>query len=111
MYTLRTVSLLLGVAAGVKAVSAVPSLEARAAPSPDLDSCPGYTARNVIKTSSTLTADLKLAGKPCNVYGADITELRLEVTYDDGMFPVLILQVHPERWKAAYINPRFPYPC
>lgn len=76
MYTLRTVSLLIVVVAcTVKAASPT--------------SCPGYTAKNVRKTSSTLTADLELAGKACNIYGADILELRLEVTYDDGMFPTV----------------------
>lgn len=73
MHTLRTVSLLVVVVACVKATKPRP--------------CPGYTAKNVKKTASTLTADLTLAGEACNIYGADIPELRLEVGYDDGMFP------------------------
>jgi alpha-glucosidase len=50
-----------------------------------LSSCPGYKASN-IKTSNTgLTADLTLAGKACNVYGTDLTQLTLTVTYETGM--------------------------
>ncbi|KAI1389954.1 glycoside hydrolase family 31 protein [Hypoxylon trugodes] len=47
-----------------------------------LASCPGYTASNVIKTASGLTADLTLAGEACNVYGTDLKDLTLEVSYD-----------------------------
>lgn len=43
------------------------------------DVCPGYTASNVTKTQYGLTADLTLAGEACNVYGTDITDLRLTV--------------------------------
>lgn len=53
------------------------SLDKRAA-------CPGYKASNVKTTGSSLTADLKLAGSACNVYGKDLTHLTLEVTYEDG---------------------------
>ena len=55
------------------------------APSTDpLASCPGYTASNVKTTSSGLTANLKLAGKACNVYGTDLTDLALSVVYETG---------------------------
>ncbi|KAI1778152.1 glycoside hydrolase family 31 protein [Hypoxylon cercidicola] len=47
-----------------------------------LTACPGYTASNVVKTASGLTADLTLAGEACNVYGADLQDLTLEVSYD-----------------------------
>ena len=50
----------------------------------DLDSCPGYNATNIWMTRNTLTADLVLAGKPCNVYGNDIRALLLQVTYETG---------------------------
>lgn len=51
-----------------------------------LASCPGYKASN-IKTSNTgLTADLTLAGKACNVYGTDLTQLTLTVTYETGKY-------------------------
>lgn len=56
-------------------------------PSKDVDplaKCPGYRASNVRTTSSTLTADLNLAGPACNVYGTDLTHLTLSVTYETG---------------------------
>ncbi|KAI0905730.1 glycoside hydrolase family 31 protein [Ustulina deusta] len=43
--------------------------------------CPGYKASNVVKTPLGLTADLILAGDPCNVYGTDIEALGLVVEY------------------------------
>ncbi|OAL46330.1 alpha-glucosidase-like protein [Pyrenochaeta sp. DS3sAY3a] len=46
-----------------------------------LESCPGYTASNVQNTGSKVTANLALAGTACNVYGEDLTDLRLEVEY------------------------------
>ncbi|KAI4598086.1 hypothetical protein KJ359_003895 [Pestalotiopsis sp. 9143b] len=47
-----------------------------------LAACPGYKASNVQTTTSGLTADLTLAGEACNVYGTDLTDLILEVSYD-----------------------------
>ncbi|XWW93301.1 hypothetical protein V2A60_001233 [Cordyceps javanica] len=47
-----------------------------------LDKCPGYKASNVQTTDSGLTAELSLAGTACNVYGDDLKDLRLEVTYE-----------------------------
>lgn len=49
-----------------------------------LDACPGYKATNVWSSESALTADLTLAGKACNVFGTDIQQLKLEVTYETG---------------------------
>lgn len=49
-----------------------------------LENCPGYSASNVQNEGSRLTADLSLAGTPCNVYGDDIIDLRLEVQYETG---------------------------
>lgn len=46
--------------------------------------CPGYVASGVAQTGTGLTADLTLAGAPCNVYGNDITDLKLTVNYDTG---------------------------
>lgn len=43
--------------------------------------CPGYSAYDVQKTDSGLTASLKLAGTPCNVYGTDVENLKFSVTY------------------------------
>ncbi|KAF1943725.1 alpha-glucosidase-like protein [Clathrospora elynae] len=46
-----------------------------------LESCPGYTASNVQDDGARVTADLALAGTACNVYGQDLTDLRLQVEY------------------------------
>ncbi|KAI0533140.1 glycoside hydrolase family 31 protein [Xylaria digitata] len=43
--------------------------------------CRGYRASNVVETPLGLTADLLLAGDPCNVYGTDIDVLSLVVEY------------------------------
>ncbi|EFQ30814.1 glycosyl hydrolase family 31 [Colletotrichum graminicola M1.001] len=43
--------------------------------------CPGYTASNVQTTSHGFTAELDLAGPPCNLYGNDIEALSLVVEY------------------------------
>ncbi|KAK4443111.1 putative glycoside hydrolase [Podospora aff. communis PSN243] len=47
-----------------------------------LSKCPGYKASNVKTSSTGLTATLTLAGAACNVYGDDLKELRLEVSYE-----------------------------
>ena len=49
-----------------------------------LDACPGYKAINVESHGSTLTANLTLAGQACNVFGTDVQQLKLEVTYETG---------------------------
>lgn len=46
--------------------------------------CPGYKASNIKEHHSSLTADLTLAGKPCNTYGTDLKDLRLLVEYQTG---------------------------
>ncbi|KAH8899784.1 family 31 glycosyl hydrolase [Thozetella sp. PMI_491] len=52
-------------------------------PSDDpLVDCPGYKASNVQTTANGLTADLTLAGAACNVYGDDLKDLALTVTYE-----------------------------
>ncbi|KAI5837213.1 alpha-glucosidase [Morchella snyderi] len=100
-YRIYTLSLLFAVAAGT---TVVPSLNTR---SLDVDACPGYNAKNIKKTANTLTADLQLAGKGCNIYGADIAELRLEVTYDDdSRIHVKILDPHNQRYEV----PEFVFP-
>ena len=60
------------------------ALSIPAAFSSSIDSCPGYKASNVQKTSGKLTADLTLAGDECNVYGSDIKDLRLLVEYQSS---------------------------
>ena len=53
----------------------------------DLSKCPGYEASNIVKTRSSLTADLKLAGDACNVYSEDLRDLKLLVEYQTSMCP------------------------
>lgn len=50
-------------------------------PTAALAICPGYVASNVEETGSSLTANLKLAGEACNVYGRDLVDLKLLVEY------------------------------
>ncbi|KXJ90785.1 family 31 glycosyl hydrolase [Microdochium bolleyi] len=63
------------------AVSAT-ALTARDYPTNPLAACPGYKASNVKTTDTGLTADLTLAGTACNVYGTDLNDLVLSVSYD-----------------------------
>lgn len=58
--------------------SHVSALQARDA---DPNTCPGYAASNVVKTDSSLTADLTLIGEACNAYSDDIKDLKLIVEY------------------------------
>ncbi|KAE8344047.1 putative alpha/beta-glucosidase agdC [Aspergillus arachidicola] len=47
----------------------------------DTQQCPGYKASNVQENDRSLTADLTLAGNPCNTYGTDLQNLKLLVEY------------------------------
>ncbi|KAI1362342.1 glycoside hydrolase family 31 protein [Xylaria arbuscula] len=47
-----------------------------------LSLCPGYTASHVKITNSGLTAALTLSGEGCDVYGTDLEDLILEVSYE-----------------------------
>ncbi|KAI1749329.1 glycosyl hydrolases family 31-domain-containing protein [Xylaria castorea] len=49
--------------------------------SASVDDCPGYTASNVVEGDGKLAADLTLAGTACNIYGTDLTDLKLLVEY------------------------------
>jgi alpha-glucosidase len=60
------------------------NLISRQSSNSSLGSCPGYKASNIEDDGSTFTADLTLAGKPCNVYGRDLVDLKLEVEYQTG---------------------------
>jgi alpha-glucosidase len=51
-----------------------------------LDACPGYTASNVRTDGGQLNADLTLAGEACNVFGEDLQNLSLSITYETSMF-------------------------
>ncbi|KAH8808021.1 glycoside hydrolase family 31 protein [Xylogone sp. PMI_703] len=83
----RLTSLLLAAAAAVSSVSANSDHGHPPPPPPahqtdPLAKCPGYKASHIKTTSSSLTADLSLAGKACNVYGTDLQDLTLEVVYE-----------------------------
>lgn len=53
--------------------------------------CPGYVAKNVVRTKSSVTADLTLNGAPCNLYGKDVANLTLSVQYQTGEKTLLLL--------------------
>ncbi|ORX73656.1 hypothetical protein DL89DRAFT_273529 [Linderina pennispora] len=48
----------------------------------DTSACPGYKVVNKQDTATGFTASLKLAGTPCNAYGNDIDDLKLDVRFD-----------------------------
>lgn len=57
-----------------------------------LDRCPGYRATNIVRTSpNSFTAELKLAGRPCNVYGNDVELLNLTVEYETSAYSFCLL--------------------
>lgn len=49
--------------------------------------CLGYSASHVKQSSNGLVADLTLIGSPCNIYGNDIKNLKLQVEYQGGELP------------------------
>ena len=57
-----------------------PTIFDSSAPKPQ-DECPGYKASNVVEINHGLTADLTLGGTNCNVFGTDIVDLSLTVSY------------------------------
>ncbi|KAK4244606.1 glycoside hydrolase [Corynascus novoguineensis] len=72
---------LAGLSLLVAGLCSATSLQPRSTERP-LSECPGYRAVNVKTSATGLTADLRLAGTPCNTYGTDLEKLRLEVTYE-----------------------------
>ncbi|KAJ1937998.1 hypothetical protein FBU59_004583, partial [Linderina macrospora] len=48
----------------------------------DTSTCPGYKVVYRQDTATGFSASLKLAGAPCNVYGKDISDLKLDVRFD-----------------------------
>lgn len=67
------------------ATASAAAIFGRDSPSVDpLAACPGYKAHNISTTATSLTAQLSLAGTACDVYGTDLTDLTLEVSYDTG---------------------------
>ncbi|KAH8199014.1 hypothetical protein TruAng_006800 [Truncatella angustata] len=71
--------------------------------------CPGYKASNIAEHVAGFTAELGLAGEPCNVYGNDIKELILDVQYQNATR--LNVRIYPRYLVAAnnsqYILPEF----
>lgn len=61
--------------------------------------CSGYKATNVENTASGFTADLRLAGPACNVYGNDVEDLTLLVKFQAA--DRIHLQIQPR-----YIGPQ-----
>lgn len=49
------------------------------------DDCPGYKASNVVRSDSSITADLTLAGSACNLFGPDLTDLKFLAEWQTGM--------------------------
>jgi len=63
--------------------------------------CPGYRATNVATTANGLTAQLTLAGTPCNVFGNDLEDLTLTVEYQtDNRLHVLIEDADQEVFQV-----------
>jgi len=70
-------------------------------------SCPGYSASNVEKSGTGLSADLSLAGSPCNSYGKDIENLRLTVSYDTCMLTEVYINsrdTNPPEAKRLHVK-------
>ncbi|KAJ6533997.1 glycoside hydrolase family 31 protein [Mycena vulgaris] len=50
--------------------------------SKNVSSCPGYILSSLEENNIGLTAELSLAGTPCNAFGNDIANLTIQVTYE-----------------------------
>ena len=72
-----------------------------------LDACPGYNATNIKTKGTTLTADLLLAGKPCNVFGNDLSKVTLAVEYETSALTWLL--PYPEPTKVNFATIRHTY--
>ncbi|GAB1217898.1 hypothetical protein ATERTT37_007141 [Aspergillus terreus] len=63
--------------------------------------CPGYKVSNVREGVNSLTADLSLAGKPCNTYGTDLKDLKLLVEYQtDERLHVMIYDANEQVYQV-----------
>ncbi|MCJ1439463.1 hypothetical protein MMC27_008857 [Xylographa pallens] len=69
--------------------------------SQDVNSCPGYIASNVVKSTSSLAADLQLAGKACNAYGTDLEDLKLLVEYQTDLEESADARLHIKIYDAS----------
>ena len=66
--------------------------------------CPGYKAQHVTQSPYGFEADLKLAGKPCNVYGTDIEDLHLSVQYQAA--DRLSVNISPTFIVSSHTSPK-----
>ncbi|KDR73230.1 hypothetical protein GALMADRAFT_251812 [Galerina marginata CBS 339.88] len=48
----------------------------------DVSNCPGYQLNSLKESNTGLTARLSLKGAACNAFGADVSDLTIEVTYE-----------------------------
>ncbi|KAF8133622.1 hypothetical protein K438DRAFT_2031359 [Mycena galopus ATCC 62051] len=44
--------------------------------------CPGYFLQSLAETANGMTAKLNLAGAACNIFGEDVANLTIQVTYE-----------------------------
>ncbi|PNP42332.1 hypothetical protein TGAMA5MH_06014 [Trichoderma gamsii] len=72
-----------------------------------LAACPGYNASNVRVTPTGVTADLTLAGAACNVYGTDLPNLILQVTYQTADRVHVLIQ---DKGNQVYQVPESVFP-
>ncbi|KAJ5682906.1 alpha/beta-glucosidase agdC [Penicillium macrosclerotiorum] len=70
-------------------------------PRSSLEDCPGYKALNIKEHGQSLTADLVLAGDPCNSYGTDLDNLKLLVEYQtDDRLHIIIYDADEEVYQV-----------
>lgn len=87
--------------------SVLPNVQDTAAPNAQ-NACPGYIASNVQETAAGVTADLTLAGEPCQVYGNDIPDLSLIVEYQSKerlAVRILPKYIAPENESLYILDP------
>ncbi|PGH26497.1 hypothetical protein AJ80_01811 [Polytolypa hystricis UAMH7299] len=66
-----------------------------------LGECPGYSVTDIHEAGDSLTADLKLAGEPCNTYGKDVEHLKLKVEYQtDSRLHIMIYDADEEVYQV-----------
>lgn len=82
LYIATMATLLLFMLTLASAVAVYKRYDTTRADDSSLAGCPGYKASNVQISASGLIVDLSLAGNACNVYGTDLTDLILEVSYE-----------------------------
>ncbi|ROT40791.1 hypothetical protein SODALDRAFT_307227 [Sodiomyces alkalinus F11] len=65
------------------------------------DDCKGYVANNIVKTDKTVSADLDLVGRDCDLYSRSVLRLTLLVEYQtNSRLHVLIQDRDKERYQV-----------